>query len=168
MALPRTLKDFNVFNDGQSYLGLCTELTLPKLTRKMEEFSAAGVGPVKLDMGSEPLEIEHSYGGIMPDILAQFGAPKIDAVMLRFAGAYQRDDTAEVDAVEIVVRGRHEEIDQGSAKKGDVTEKKIKSALTYYKEMINGQDIIEIDLLNKIFIVNGVDIYAAHRRAMGI
>lgn len=168
MALPRTLKDFNVFNDGNSYLGLCTELSLPKLTRKMDEFTAAGVGPVKIDIGADMMEIEHTYGGVMPDILAQYGAIKIDAVMLRFAGAYQRDDTGDVDAVEIVVRGRHEEIDQGSTKKGSVSEHKVKSALTYYKQSINGKTLIEIDMLNKIFIVNGVDIYAAQRKAMGM
>ncbi|WP_181015454.1 phage major tail tube protein, partial [Pseudomonas amygdali] len=36
----------------------------------------------------------------------QYGATRHNAVQLRFAGAYQRDDTAEVDAVAVVVRGR--------------------------------------------------------------
>ncbi|MDC4422940.1 phage tail protein, partial [Acinetobacter baumannii] len=33
--------------------------------------------------------------------LRQFGMEKIDGVYLRFAGAYQRDDDGEYDAVEV-------------------------------------------------------------------
>ena len=43
----------------------------------------------------------------------------VDGVQLRCAAAYQRDDTQEVDSVEIIVRGRHSEIDRGEAKVGD-------------------------------------------------
>ncbi|KLB47455.1 phage major tail tube protein, partial [Xanthomonas euvesicatoria] len=51
--------------------------------------------------------------------LNQYGATTHNAVQLRFAGAYQRDDATEVDAVEVVVRGRHSEIDPGTGKSGD-------------------------------------------------
>lgn len=39
----------------------------------------------------------------------------------------QRDDTGETSAVEIVVRGRHEEIDFGNQKQGDDTETSVKT-----------------------------------------
>lgn len=166
MALPRTLKDFNVFYNGIDFVGQCTEFTRPKLSLKLEDYSGAGVGPVKMNMGPEAIEAEHAYGGIMRDILNDFGG-SISGVMLRFAGAYQRDDTDEVDAVEIVLRGRHQEIDPGAAKPGDKTEFKVKTACTYYKETINGDTVIELDLLNKIFVVNGKDLWAEIRKAIG-
>ncbi len=87
--------------------------------------------------------------------------------MLRFAGAYQRDDTGEVDAIEVVVRGRHQEIDQGKAKPGDDTEFKFKTVASYYKVSINGAVLVEIDIVNMIEIVNGVDRLADQRRAIG-
>ncbi|MBJ9626117.1 phage major tail tube protein, partial [Burkholderia multivorans] len=34
MALPSKLKNFNVFEDGTSFVGEVTEIQLPKLTRK--------------------------------------------------------------------------------------------------------------------------------------
>jgi P2 family phage contractile tail tube protein len=169
MALPRKLKNFNVFYNGDNYIGRCGEVELPKLTRKTEDWRGGGMnGPVKVDLGSEGLEINHTYGGVEAEIFRQFGIPTVDGVLLRFAGAYQRDDTAEVDAVDIVVRGRHTEIELGKAKAGDDTEHKVKSDLSYYKISINGEVLIEIDLVNFIEVVNGEDRLAEFRAAMGV
>lgn len=168
MALPAKLKLFNIFNDGHSYLGQGTELTLPKLSRKMEEYRGGGMsGPVDIDLGMEKLELEHTYGGFMRQIFEQFGLSKVDGVQLRFAGAYQRDDSDAVDAVEVVVRGRHKEIDPGSAKAGDDTEFKVSSSLSYYKLSLNGVVLVEIDLVNLIENVKGEDRLAAQRKAIG-
>lgn len=167
MALPRKLKNYNLFNDGESYVGQVQELTLPTLTRSMEDYRGGGMsGPVKIDNGQDPIEIEWTLGGMMRSVLNQYGVTQHDGVQLRFAGAYQRDDTGDVDAVEVVVRGRHEEIDFGTAKAGDNTEIKIKTACSYYKLMINSATVIEIDLMNMIEIVNGTDRLAAQRRAI--
>ena len=169
MALPRKLKNFNVFYNGDNFIGRCVEVTLPKLTRKMEDYRGGGMnGNVKADLGMEGLEIEHTYGGHERAIYQQFGIPKADGVLMRFSGAYQRDDTAEVDAIEIVVRGRHEEIDPGSAKAGDDTELKVKSALSYYKLTVNGQVDVEIDLINFVEIIGGEDRLAEQRTAIGL
>ncbi|WP_435605886.1 phage major tail tube protein [Pseudomonas knackmussii] len=89
-------------------------------------------------------------------------------ILLRFAGAYQRDDTGEVTAVEIVARGRYETIDPGDAKPGENTEHKFTMACTYYKLTVDGQEVIEIDLLNFIEKVDGQDILAAQRKAIGL
>lgn len=168
MALPRKLKNFNVFGDGESFLGQVVELKLPTLTRAMEDYRGGGMsGPVKIDNGQEALELEHKYGGFMRSVLRQYGATRHDAAQLRFAGAYQRDDTGATDSVEIVVRGRHSEIDMGTAKAGDDTEFTVKTACSYYKLMVNGVTVIEIDLVNMIEIVDGVDRLADQRRAIG-
>lgn len=169
MALPRKLKNLNLFNDGVSYLGQIVEATLPTLTRQMEDYRAGGMnGPVKIDHGQEAIEFEWTCGGLMRSVLTQYGVTRHDGVQLRFAGAYQRDDTGDVDAVEIVVRGRHSEIDFGSAKAGEDTEFKVKTACSYYKLSINGATVIEIDLLNMVEVIDGTDRLAAQRRAIGL
>jgi len=169
MALPRKLKNFNLFVDGVSFAGVADEITLPKLTRKTEEFRGGGMNaPVDSDLGMEKLTAEHKYGGIMREIYAQFGIAKVDGVLLRFAGAYQRDDTEEVAAVEVVMRGRHTEIDPGSSKAGDDTEFNVTSSLSYYKLTWDGEVLIEIDVLNMIEIVDGVDRLAEQRAAIGL
>lgn len=169
MALPNTLKNFNAFNDGKSFMGLIEEIKLPKLGRKMEDYRGGGMdGPVDIDVGQEKLEIEQILGGFSLDAYKAFGITKVSGVMIRFAGAYQRDDTAEVQAVEVVVRGRHKEIDPGDAKGGDKGKTTIKSSLTYYKLTVDGKEVIEIDLLGFVFKVDGKDMLEAQRKAIGL
>lgn len=169
MALPRKLKNLNLFNDGNNYLGQIESVTLPKLSRKMEDWRGGGMdGAVQADMGQENIELAFSAGGLLDTALRQYGVTSASACLLRFAGAYQRDDTGDVDAVEVVVRGRHKEIDFGDAKPGDNTKHKYTTACTYYKLSVNGRVLIEIDLLNLVFVVDGTDRLADQRRALGV
>ena len=169
MGMPRKLKNLNLFNDGTSYVGQVSEVTLPTLTRTMEAYRGGGMsGPIKVDMGQEEINLEWTCGGLMREPLTQYGITRHDGVQLRFAGAYQRDDTGEVDAVEVVVRGRHEEIDFGSASAGEDTEFSCTTACSYYKLTINGETMIEIDLVNMVEMIGGVDRLAEQRRAIGV
>lgn len=166
---PAKLKNMNLFANGESYLGVVAEVTLPKLTAKMESWRGGGMlGEVKVDMGIDALELEFTLGGLMVQVLRQFGVTDAAGVLLRFMGAYQADDGSAPVGVELVVRGRHEEIDMGSAKPGDDTEWKVKSPLTYYKLVINGRTEIEIDLPGAIYLVGGIDRYAEIRSMLGL
>lgn len=158
MGFPRILKNLNLFNEGLSYLGEIGTVTLPKLALETQDWRGGGMfGKVKLDMGLDALEMEFSTGGPMRDVLRQFGVTNASGVFLRFAGAYQNDSTGDVDTVEVTVRGRHTEIEMGEAKAGEPGEFKVKSALTYLRVDWNGVEELEIDLLNMIFRVGGVD-----------
>ena len=171
MSLPRKLKNMNLFNEGQSFLGEIKTLVLPKLTRKTEDYRGGGMnGPVKTDMGQgdDGLVLEATYGGLELITLRQYGMEKIDGVYQRFAGAYQRDDTGEVDAVEVVVRGRHEEIDMGDQEPGEDTEHKVVTNCVYYKLTVNGKVEIEIDILGFKEVIDGVDRLEKQRQAIGL
>lgn len=169
MGLPRKLKNFVLFMDGVSYLGEVPEVTLPKLTRKMEDYRSGGMNaPVKLDFGMEAMEMDWTAAGFIKDLLKQWGVPRHDAVLLRFAGALQADDSESINALEVVVRGRHSEIDYGNAKAGEGTAIKVKSAISYYKLTMDGETLIEIDAVNMVEVVGGVDRLAEVRAALGI
>ncbi|OLU22483.1 phage major tail tube protein [Pseudomonas sp. PA15(2017)] len=171
MAMPRKLKNMNLFNDGGSYQGVCKTVTLPNLTRKMEAWRGGGMdGPVKVDLGfgDDGLQVEWSLGGMDLIAVRQYGITSASGVMLRWAGAYQRDDTGETQAVEVVVRGRHEEISFGDAQPGEDTEHSITTTCSYYKLVVDGRVEIEIDLLNMVFLVDGTDLLEAQRRAVGL
>lgn len=107
-----------------------------------------------------------TMGGIDELVLKQWG--RVDAVPLRFTGSFQRDDTGDVSALEVVMRGRHKEIDSGDFKQGEDTETKVSTDCTYFKLSIDGKELIEIDTVNMIEKVDGVDLLAAHRRAIGL
>ncbi len=70
--------------------------------------------------------------------------------------------------VEAVVRGRYSEIDMGNAKPGADTEHKFKASCSYYKLIVNGREVVEIDIPGMVFKVNGDDRLAAIRAAIGL
>lgn len=170
MALPKKLKGMNLFGNGDNWQGTVQSITLPTLTRKIEEWRGGGMdGAVGIDMGQDGLlTCEWTVGGLVDTIFDNFGTSRIDADMLRMTGSYERDDVEEVDAVEVVMRGRHTEIDMGDAQSGENTEHKVTSTLSYYKLTINGATKIEIDLPSFVFKVNGEDRLSARRQALGI
>jgi P2 family phage contractile tail tube protein len=168
MHLPAKLKNWDLHVDGVNYAGEVGEIALPKIAEKVEQWRGAGMlGEVDIGMGLEKLEMETKFGGLVLGILRQFGVVSLGGVMLRFNGAYQDDYTATTVAAELVVRGKHVEIDPGTAKPGDNTEWTVKSTLTYLRWRVNGRTEIEIDIINAIWIVDGIDRYAEIRAAMG-
>lgn len=167
--LPALLKYMNLFADGNSLLGELEEVGLPKVARKTEDYQGGGMlGPVAIDMGLEKLEMDLTCAGWLKDAVVQFGQTKAGGAMWRFAGAYERDDTGEVMAVEIIARGRFNELDRGKAKIGSKSESKMKAALTYYKETVDGVEQLEIDMQNFIYKIRGVDMLEKHRKAIGL
>lgn len=169
MGIPKVLRKLVLFNEGAAYLGEVSEISLPKLARKMEIWRGGGMDrPISLDMGGEELEMELTFGGPMRDVLKQYGASTIDGVYMRFVGAYQAQDSAMKTAVEIVVRGRYQEIDFGNAKVGDKSDFKVKMKLAYYKLNWNGSTLIEIDPLNMIEIIDGTDVLSEVRSLLGL
>ena len=171
MALPRKLKHLNMFQDGENWIGVAEDYTPAKLSQKFEAYRGGGMmGAANIHMGLEDgaLDTSFTFGGAEAAIVKRMGLAKIDGVALRFAGSFQRDDTGEIVSVEIVQRGRFKELDRGTFKSGDNTQSKVSMVNTYYKETMNGVVLCEIDLLNMIWIVDGVDLMAEHRKAIGI
>lgn len=171
MSLPRKLKNMNLFNDAESLMGQAAECTLPKIGRNFENFRGGGMnGPVAIDQGmsEDSIDFEWKIGGLNLTSVRQYGITSASGVLLRFAGAYQQDDTGEITAVEVVIRGRHEEIDFGTQKPGDDTEQTIKTKWTYYKLTVNGNVEVEIDVLGMKEIINGVDRLEGQRKACGL
>lgn len=168
MALPKKLRDFNLFGDGNNWQGQIAELSLPTLARVVEDYRGGGMdGAVELDMGQEKIEFEWTAGGLISEIFDAYGASRIDATMLRFAGAYFSETDA-TTTVEIVVRGRHREIDMGTAKNGESNEIKVITSCSYYKLIIDGEEVLEIDLPGYVFKVRGEDRLADRRAAIGL
>lgn len=171
MALPRKLKFMNLFFNGDNWVGQAEQFTSASLTRKMEVYRGGGMpGSAKTDMGfdDDALDTSCILGGYEADILRNSASATHDAVMLRFAGSFQQDDTGEVTAVEIVQRGRIQEIDRGDYKTGEESNTTVNFVNTYYKEVVNGETVVEIDTVNMIHIVDGVDMLEEHRRAIGL
>lgn len=168
--IPRKLKHFSLFVESQGYAGRVEELTLPKLSRKTEEFRAGGMNaPVEIDMGMEKLEAEFTLAEYSEDILSLWGVKNNAQIGLRFKGSIEADDEiGGVTPIEVVLRGRWREIDMGNWKGGDNTTLKVSVAASYYKYTSKGRGIIEIDVTNLVEKINGEDRLLQHRAAIGM
>lgn len=169
MGIPSKLKNFNLFGNGNSFMGIVAEATIPKFALKMEEWRGGGmIGPIMLDMGLEKLEMDFTLGGLTAVAFRDFGAIGYDTSLLRFAGAYQEDGSGAVQALEIICHGRYQEIDLGQAKAGSDTTHKYKLVCSYVKLTVDGTVWAEIDLVAGVYTIFGVDRYAQIRAALGL
>lgn len=169
MALPRKLKDFNLFGDGNNWQGQIPTLTLPELSRAVEEYRGGGMdGTAEIDMGQEIIQMTWSAAGMITEIFTEYGSPIHDANLLRFAGSYESDETGQVIPVEVTVRGRHKAIAMGDASPGDSNSIEVTTTCTYYKLVVDGETLIEIDVPGYVFEVRGVDRLAARRQALNL
>lgn len=161
MGIPKKLKNLTAHVDGVNYIGQVVEFEEPGLALQTEEYRGGGmIGPVMIDLGLQAMQATMKMGGHVVELMRKFGATRVDAVRVRLTGAYQRDDTGEVDVVECYIGGRFSEIATGTAKPGDDTEHDYTIPLSYYRRVVNGRVEIEIDMVAGTFIVNGIDRYA--------
>jgi P2 family phage contractile tail tube protein len=163
--IPRTLKNFSLFVDGRGLAGLIETLTLPTITLKMEGLRAGGMdAPIEHDMGMELLEGSFQLQEYQPDTMALLGHGN---VQLTARGAIRRDGE---DAVAVVVNmtGMIKQIEPGDWKAGDMNTPTFQYTLRYYKLTVAGREVYEIDKVNMIRRVDGVDQLAKIRQAIGV
>lgn len=167
--IPNNLKNFALFVDGRGYAGKAPELTLPKLTRKKREYVAGGMaGPVELDMGMEKLEATFTIEEYNADIIKLWGLGNLQQVAFRFAGSINDDSSDEHKPVEVVLRGRLTEFDFDAWKKGEAAPIKVAISANYYRLSVNNEELIEIDMINMIEKVGGIDRLESTRANIGI
>ncbi|MCH9780619.1 MAG: phage major tail tube protein [Alphaproteobacteria bacterium] len=168
MAIPKKLKNFTLFVDGRNLAGKVMEATLPKLTVKTEEYRGGGMdAPIDIDMGMEKLELDFTLHEYDPDVADKFGLVIGNSVIVTLRGA-QQSDTNTAEAVEVQGTGFIKELDFGSWKPGEAGTLKVMMNLRRYRLAIASREIIVIDVENMIRIINGVDVIAGQRGALGI
>lgn len=168
MAARDVRKNFNLFVDGRGYAGQADEFNAPKLTLQTEEFRAGGMDlPIDVTMGMEKLVCDFSLKAYDKYTLALFGVVQGASVPLTVREALESFDGT-VTPVVHNMRGKITEIDPGTSKPGELAVLKITMSLTYYKQKHGDTVLHEIDAENMVRVINGVDVLAAMRRALGM
>lgn len=167
--LPRTLKNFNVFVDTHSWAGVAESVTIPKITKKTEDFRGAGmIGDVALSMGYEKLEGEVVYAGFDIKQYRQLGVCGTSDLPVRFVGMYQRQDNCTSQIVEIYTRGQAIELDPGDSKNGEKTEIKMSYNYTYYRMEVDGVVEVELDFINGTERFGETDVAKSIKELLGL
>ena len=162
------LKNLNCFVDGRGYAGTIEEFTPPKLTLKTEDFQAGGMaGAVELTMGHEKLESDFTLIAVDRVILGTFNVREGFNTQFTCRGALESADGT-VTPVVVAMRGKVKELDCGTWKPGEKAPTKVRFALSYLKITHGATVAQEIDVVNMVYVQNGVDLYAPIRAALGL
>ncbi|MCQ4062144.1 phage tail protein, partial [Klebsiella pneumoniae] len=90
------LRLFTVFVDGVNHIGKVPSVTLPKVTRKTEDYQGGGMlGSVAVDLGldSGALDASMIVGGVVEELILKYGGD-IDEMRLRFVGEFYSGGTS--------------------------------------------------------------------------
>ena len=172
--LPRVLKNFNLFVDGQGYAGRVQEATLPKLALNIEEFKLGGLDtPVQIDVGMDKLESEFTLSEYDPFVIKLFGIADNSSLPIPFRGFQETisdgqiaftlrgglGDEIENRVIPVVVyfEGSVIELDFGQWKSGENALLRIRLALRYYRFTMDQDELVEIDVDNRVRKINGMD-----------
>jgi P2 family phage contractile tail tube protein len=165
--LPRHLRNFNVMIDGRGYAGRADEVTLPTMSLATEEHRAGGMDmAVEVDMGMEMMELSIVLSDYDEQVIAGFGLLG-NGVPLRIMGAIQRQGQ-EAESVVIRALGGLKSREVGTWTAGSKQTTTLTYTLTKYAESINGVEYVNLDAVNMIRVINGVDQLASQRAAIGL
>ncbi|MCD8204720.1 MAG: phage major tail tube protein [Coprobacillus sp.] len=154
---------YNVYQDGTKLIGISDEVTLPDFDALTETLSGPGI-----------------LGEIDDPLLGHFGAADMDipfrtmddqafkllaagnAVDLTFRISTQAIEETDLSTdfmpSRIVIRGKSKGFSGGSLKQGQGTGSSVKVEILYFLYEINGNKRFELDKLNFVYKVNGVDL----------
>lgn len=169
-AIPEKLINFRVYENGTNFAGL-VDAELPSLESMTETVSGAGIAgeydsPVIGHYQSMTLSL--SWRTPTPRLLA-LAAPKVHQLDLR--GAIQVNDAAngqyKAVPLRVTVNCTPKNTEPGKLEVGSPMDSSNEFEVTYLKIWYDGKEYIEIDKLNFICKIDGVDYLAAVRLALG-
>ncbi len=163
--------DANVYLNNASKHGLASEITCPNIAALMAEYKALGmVGSVEFFNGFDKMEasIKWTY----PDneakkACANFTKP-VDIMVRSSKAQYDTGGITAETPIVIYMKGYPKQHPGGSYKKGEDTEVESTFHVLYYKEEVDGETIVELDVMNNIYKVDGEDLLVERRQNLGI
>lgn len=162
--LGHSLVDFSAFVDGVGRAGKVTEGSPPNPVLVVQDYIAGGMGgSVDIPMGAvEKMESTISMAGVEADYYRHIGS----VIGMTFRGATNDGET--IQSVIHQMRGLIREAPGDPMKRADKNMVKNVMTVEYYKLTIAGRVVLEVDVMGKRFIVDGKDLWADQRAALGI
>lgn len=166
-AASNILKHFDLFVDGVGHAGEIEELQLPTLAITEEDFRAGGMDiPIGIDMGMEKMEVSFTLSGPSKNALSLFGLAGGAQTQFTARGSLESFGGVKTP-VAVAMRGKIKSIEPGAWQGGQKSSFAFSVSLTYFRYEQAGESLIEIDAINMIRIINGVDQLAEHRANIG-
>ena len=163
MQIPERLINFKVYEEGEQFIGVA-DIDLPEYENMTETVSGAGImgeldTPTVGHYGA--LSVTLNWRSIVKDLI-YLSTPKTHKLDIR--GAVQSIDSATGEIVKKQVRVYlwclPKKTSAGKMEKASPTDSSNELSVIYYKLSIDGEKMLEIDILNEICYILGTDYYA--------
>ena len=159
--IPEKVVNYNVYNEEGKIVGLAGEITLPNLEFMTETISGAGImgeyeSPTPGHTGS--INVELTWRTIYDK---SFKLQNPAGTTLTFRASQQHYDPSDGQSfrpLKITMKGIPKGLDLGKLAVGAPTESKQTFEVMYLKVEENKKILLEIDKINFVFIVDGVDV----------
>jgi uncharacterized protein len=162
------LGDYQLFQDGFGLAALVEEVTLPDLKWKADDYSGGGLmGTRQMKTILDKLELKYKTAGYDPRAAAAVGQMPGQVGNYKLMASFIVPGDAEIPQ-KILVTGAMTELKRDAYKAGGkmMTEYTVNDVI-YYEEWFDGKQKFLIDLLNQVFMVDGVDQMLQRRRNTG-
>lgn len=160
----------NLWINGNNLLGKAEEVTLPDIKAKQTEHKGLGMaGTLELPAGLEKLEAKFKMAAFYPDVMKLAGNPYATASIQVRSNLETWAGQGLVNQVAVVayLSGRFTNLPMGTFKPKDNAEFELNMSVTAAKLVVDGQELYEVDVLNNVWKVNGIDVLSTYRANIG-
>lgn len=157
--------------EGQEYKGI-SDIELPSFSPDTIEVYGSGI------MGSYDAVLMGMISAM--EMKMDFRASTTDTTSLTspdnhnltlYVAVQQADGSTRAQntaGVRYNVVGKPKSVSEGKLSKGSTQGASVTYSLSYFAKYVDGQKVVEVDVLNSIFIWNGKDYFAGVRTALGL
>ena len=163
------VENFRAFLDETDYVGT-VEVTLPDIEGITDTIKGAGINGEIDDAGTQLKSMKTKFSFTATNQLtSKLYAPKVHRLDLRAAVRDFNPSTGSFADTgrRYVMKLKPIKGTGGKVAPGEKMGNEMEFEVLYYKEIIDGKTMVEIDKLNNKFVVDGFDYLAAQRRIFG-
>ncbi|MHC2552319.1 phage major tail tube protein [Bradyrhizobium elkanii] len=163
------LQDFTVWIGDNGKIGEAPNFQPPEININTEEFRGGGMdGTIEIPMGIEKIEFDFELHTWDVDVWNNLGyGPGSIDVPVKFYG-YMLTPGGTEKGVQIYTRSLIKSIKPSKVEPGKKVTLSVHLVANYYRQVVDGNKVTEIDVFNKVTIIGGVDKTARARTYLGI
>ncbi|QRO34126.1 phage major tail tube protein [Chromobacterium violaceum] len=161
-----------VYINGATYFGMTEEIKLPEIQfRTTERKPTGGLGSLELPAGIDKMEAEITWKSYDRQLAATAFNPRratvmqVRSVKRTFdAGGGVEREVSVVTHLTVLPKS----VGLGSHKGGEAAELSSKFAVHAVKQVVDGETLVEIDVINQVFKMGGEDLLSTLRQILGV